>query len=426
MANSAFDHTAAITVPGSSTNTGVVTWSGTGANTFSDSTVLVSGGNITIPGTITFGGTQITSTAAELNLLDGVSGLVQADLTKLAAIDATAAEINLLDALDRGSILYGNASGATAVLGQGSNGQVLTSDGTDISWAAASGTTINNNADNRVITGSGTANTLNGESGLTFDGRLLSLIGDGGGYSAVYIHQTSTSSGRKAFLRLRTESSAGGAADPEISFETNGGTSWQVGIDNSQSDRFVIANTGDIGTSDKIRFDTGAAGSDVTVVAGNLVIGTAGKGIDFSAQSSPASGMTSELLDHYEEGTWTPTLTFGASGNTGITYSAQVGTYTKIGRYVSCQGRFTLTSKGSSSGNARIHGLPFAVAGGIGDFTINYGYKVTFGDMMNGYVVGPNQIHLMNIPASNGVAAYLFNTHFSNDSFLNFSVSYSV
>jgi len=44
------------------------------------------------------GGTAVTTTAAELNLLDNVSGLVQADLTKLAAVDATAAEINILDA----------------------------------------------------------------------------------------------------------------------------------------------------------------------------------------------------------------------------------------------------------------------------------------------------------------------------------------
>ena len=166
MANSAFDHSPTIVVPGSSTNTGVVTWSGTGANTFLDSTVLVSGNNITIPGTITFGGTQITSTAAELNLLDGVSGLVQgdftklaaveataaelnllngvsglvqADLTKLAAIDSTAAEVNLLDAITRGSIIYGNASGATALLGKGTNGQVLTSNATDVLWADAAG-----------------------------------------------------------------------------------------------------------------------------------------------------------------------------------------------------------------------------------------------------------------------------------------------
>ncbi len=47
--------------------------------------------------TLDIGGTNVTSTAAELNLLDGVSGLVQADLTKLAAVDATAAELNIMD-----------------------------------------------------------------------------------------------------------------------------------------------------------------------------------------------------------------------------------------------------------------------------------------------------------------------------------------
>jgi hypothetical protein len=84
----------------------------------------------------------VTSTATELNLLDGVSGLVQADLTKLAAIDSTAAEIDTLDGLSRGSIIYGNASAATTVLTKGTANQVLTSDGTDISWGdAASGGT---------------------------------------------------------------------------------------------------------------------------------------------------------------------------------------------------------------------------------------------------------------------------------------------
>ena len=41
----------------------------------------------------------ITSTATELNLLDGVTGLVQADFTKLAAVDASATELNLLDGI---------------------------------------------------------------------------------------------------------------------------------------------------------------------------------------------------------------------------------------------------------------------------------------------------------------------------------------
>jgi len=46
---------------------------------------------------INLDGTAITSTATELNLLDGVSGLVQADFTKLAAVTSSATELNLLD-----------------------------------------------------------------------------------------------------------------------------------------------------------------------------------------------------------------------------------------------------------------------------------------------------------------------------------------
>ena len=77
--------------------------------------------------------------------------------------------------LVRGKIIYGDASGDPAALTVGGADEVLTSDGTDISWAAASGTTINNNADNRVITGSGTANTLEGEANLTYDGADLKV-----------------------------------------------------------------------------------------------------------------------------------------------------------------------------------------------------------------------------------------------------------
>ena len=57
----------------------------------------------------------------------------------------------------------------------GSSGQVLTSGGASSapSWTTVTGTTINNNADNRIITGSGTANTLNGEATLTYNGSVL-------------------------------------------------------------------------------------------------------------------------------------------------------------------------------------------------------------------------------------------------------------
>jgi hypothetical protein len=60
-------------------------------------------------------------------------------ITLDASMTATASELNQLDAITRGSILYGNASGATARLAAGAASTVLTSDGTDLSWAAAGG-----------------------------------------------------------------------------------------------------------------------------------------------------------------------------------------------------------------------------------------------------------------------------------------------
>ena len=59
----------------------------------------------------------------------------------------------------------------------GTSGQVLTSGGSGsaATWSTITGTTINNNANNRVITGSGTANTLEGESTLTFNGTDLEI-----------------------------------------------------------------------------------------------------------------------------------------------------------------------------------------------------------------------------------------------------------
>tara|TARA_B100000900_G_C20500156_1_gene683364 strand:+ start:100 stop:714 length:615 start_codon:yes stop_codon:yes gene_type:complete len=93
---------------------------------------------------------------------------------------------------------------------------------------------------------------------------------------------------------------------------------------------------------------------NTTITSGNLVIGTSGNGIDFSA-TSDASGQTSELLDDYEEGTWTPTFNTGYSS---VTYVSQVGRYTKIGNIVELK-FFLQTSSTSASGNLSITGLPF-------------------------------------------------------------------
>ncbi len=103
---------------------------------------------------------------------------------------------------------------------------------------------------------------------------------------------------------------------------------------------------------------------DQTLSTGNLVIGTAGKGIDFSADPHTA-GMTSELLSDYEEGTWTPVFSTTSTNFDSITYSTVTsGKYIKIGRTVFIQAalRTEAITVGSAAGNVVVSGLPFAVA----------------------------------------------------------------
>jgi len=63
----------------------------------------------------------------------------------------------------------------------------------------------------------------------------------------------------------------------------------------------------------------------------------------------------------YETGTWTPSITFGG-GSTGITYSAQEGTYTRIGDTVHLAGIAHVSGLGSATGTARVSGLPYTTA----------------------------------------------------------------
>jgi hypothetical protein len=98
---------------------------------------------------------------------------------------------------------------------------------------------------------------------------------------------------------------------------------------------------------------------DVTLSTGNLIIGTSGKGIDFSA--TPGTG-TSELLYDYEEGTWTPNLVV-SSGSVTLDSSSTKGAYTKVGRLVTLTGLITVSTVSTPGSTARVLGVPFTPAG---------------------------------------------------------------
>ena len=93
-----------------------------------------------------------------------------------------------------------------------------------------------------------------------------------------------------------------------------------------------------------------------TQTSNGIVQGTAGTGYNFTA-NTPAAGMTSQLLNWYEEGTFSPTI----DGTTTIgtaTYASQLGRYTRIGRQVFISIALDW-SAGTGAGVLRIGGLPF-------------------------------------------------------------------
>ena len=275
----------------------------------------------------------------------------------------------------------------------------------------------NNGSANTFLKTDGSGN-LSWQSNLTFDGTKLTVSGGSNTTQAVFsgtggsgsrgleivtesvgaadegVIFNARASGTTGRLKFNTNGATAltilgnggnvgiGRTDPGHKLAILGGASSQLEIKGTEAD-FWLTSTG--GGSDKAwrilgstggsthRFRIydnangkepfyiiGSSGSNtqhVHVNSGNLVFDAAGTGIDFSGSQTNAAGMTSETLNSYEEGTWTP-----AYQNVSVTtYGHQSGRYTKIGRFVYCVGQITVdggldTSDGSA---VAIGGLPF-------------------------------------------------------------------
>ncbi len=127
-------------------------------------------GNISVAGTVTY---EDVTNVDSLGIITARTGLrvtaggvvINAGVSTFAnTLNITGGEVKVGAAF---SVSQAGVVTATSYYGDGSNLSNITS------------TTINNNADNRLITGSGTANTLEGESNLTFDGNNLAMSGTG-------------------------------------------------------------------------------------------------------------------------------------------------------------------------------------------------------------------------------------------------------
>ena len=192
--------------------------------------------------------------------------------------------------------------------------------------SSADATAITINSSENV--GIGTTSPL-GRLSVLGQGRLVT-IGDSGSTNVPEIKATNAAGTGEAFLKI---------------------SAYEHRIGTNSTQRLTVQNNG-----------------HVKINTGNLIIGTSGQGIDFSAASGSAAGSSSAVLDDYEEGTWTPTAAVGSY--TGTVY----GNYTKVGRAVhltcSIQGVTDITS----ATNFDIGGLPFACGSSeaVGSFMTRY------------------------------------------------------
>jgi len=247
-----------------------------------DDLILNGAARIVVPdGQLVLGSTAVTSTAAELNLLDGVSGLVQGDFTKLAALDATAAELNLMDG--------GSTVGTTAFAdGDG----IVTNDGGTMRQTSA--TTLKTYMSDLTLTTAAQTN-------ITSVGTLTALTVDDVAVDGKVITMTGSSSdtatltaGTNGTLDIVTTDDAGAAANIQI---TADGTAELAGT------------TVTLDSSGGITLD--ADGGTITFADGGSSLGT----ITSSGYSGTAAVATTVTITDNESTNENNAIIFTAGGD---------------------------------------------------------------------------------------------------------------
>ena len=289
---------------------------------------IVTAGTLSVSGVSTFVGVGTFESGLKIGPTAGVAGTFFAD----------------------GSYITAGIITATTFHGSGAN------------LTGLSGVSVANQADNRLITATGTTDALNGEANLTFNGSALTVTGnislpDSTAPDYVGNIYVGNSSDLKIFHNGSDNFIRSGAGNAKIRIDNNSGV---LGA------RFIPGGASELYNNGTKRIETTSSGVDVAgslTLTGNIVMSSAasGQGIDFSASGYGASA-SSELFDDYEEGTYVPTDVSGQSISLTINSTT---TYTKIGRLVHVVFDVSWPGGFSGSGNAGIS-IPFALG-------VNYG-----------------------------------------------------
>ncbi|MBG45458.1 MAG: hypothetical protein CMB76_02935, partial [Euryarchaeota archaeon] len=232
----------------------------------------------------------------------------------------------------------------------------------DNTWQTITGTTINNNSDNRLITGSSTANTLEGESNLTFDGTNLSIAGNGkinldpgGGSSPDFVISNAVT----GYATLETNNSTPIKIDcSTLRFEILGNHKFtldaskfyfyeSIDCNNTVTASYFSGNGASLTTLNASNISSG------TVATGRLGTGSAGSGTFLRGDSSWAAVTISSTNGNTLGGTDAgSTVSASATDNTFFGY--QSGKVTNTGDENTAIGHNSLLDNTSGSRNVAI------------------------------------------------------------------------
>ena len=192
---------------------------------------------------------------------------------------------------------------------------------------------------------------------------------------------------------------------------------WMVAAQQNINDAFEITPSTAVGGT---TFNSPA----LSILATTGVISIK-SGIKFPA--TQVASADANTLDDYEEGTWTMGIAFGGS-SVDVTTALNTGTYTKIGRQVTVTGYLLLTSKGSSTGSARITGLPFTIAGASSNYSAPTLYleNTSFANAFQGFGITATTVIALYQTTEAGAFAVLDDTNFSDNSAIIISFTYFV
>jgi len=370
----------------------------------------------------------------------GANVTIPPGYTKLVHMNGAGSTAAVIDALVSGL----NIGGLSYPISDGSNGQFLKTNGSGaLTFATVTGTTINNNADNRLISGSGTANTLEGESNLTFNGSVLALTGN----------QTVSGNIDIDGISNLDAVDIDGAVNMATTLLVTGETTLQTHLNMGDGDIIKLGASADLtlkhdGSNSYIS-DTGTGtliieGSQIAIkkngvdetmalftpdAAATLYhnnaakIATTATGVNVTGAVNIGGTGTANALDDYEEGSWTPSV--GGNAN----YTQQFGRYTKIGNHITLQCVIIIGNAIGTGSASSLSGLPFAQEStgfSVGSLSISYmGANATSVIYPTGYVI--NNAATISFSGMNGANTTFqlngFNM-FTNTTHLQFSVSY--